>query len=321
MANSRSVDAMNRAQMNVTDESHRALSLTEQCASLRKRLMPGMVIPAHPLALNAESKLDERRQRAVSRYYIEAGSGGLAVGVHTTQFAIRRPEVGLFAPVLQLAAETAREYPQRPVMIAGVMGPTRQAAAEAALAREWGYEAALLSLAGLGDWNEQQLLDHCRAVAEVLPLMGFYLQPAVGGIHLPYSFWRRFVEIEQVVAIKVAPFSRYSTLDVVRAVVDSGQHDSIALYTGNDDAILYDLMTPFSLCDAEGNPAEVHIVGGLLGHWAVWTHAVVRIFKQVRALALAGAPIPHDVIGMAWQITDCNAAFFDAANDYRGCIA
>jgi hypothetical protein len=289
--------------------------------SLRSRLRGGLVIPAHPLALNAERKLDERRQRALSRYYIEAGSGGLAVGVHTTQFAIRRPEVGLYAPVLKLAAEVAVEYLQRPILIAGVLGDTRQAVAEAAAARDIGYDAALLSLAGLGDWSEQRLLDHCSAVAEVLPLVGFYLQPAVGGIPLPYAFWRRFAEIEQVVAIKVAPFSRYRTLDVVRAVVDAGRHEDIALYTGNDDTILHDLLTPFNLCDGRGNPAEVHMVGGLLGHWAVWTHAAVNLLDQARGVVQSHAPVPQSLLRLAPQITDCNAAFFDAANAFRGCIA
>lgn len=288
---------------------------------LRARLMVGMVIPAHPLALNAARKLDERRQRALSRYYIEAGSGGLAVGVHTTQFAIRRPEVGYYAPVLQLALDAAREYPRRPLMIAGALGPTRQAVAEATLARDLSYDAVLLSLAGLGDWSEAQLLDHARAVGEILPLMGFYLQPAVGGIRLPFSFWRKFAEIESVVAIKIAPFNRYYTLEVVRAVIDSGRNNDIALYTGNDDSILNDLLTPFTLRDALGEPKQVHIVGGLLGHWAVWTQRVVRIFEQVRTLARTHAPIPHELLQLAWQITDSNSAFFDADNDYRGSIA
>lgn len=289
--------------------------------SLRARLMAGLVIPAHPLALNAARKLDEHRQRALSRYYIEAGSGGLAVGVHTTQFAIRRPEVGYYAPVLQLAMDAASEYPHHPVMIAGVLGPTHQAVAEATLARQLGYDAALLSLAGLGDWSEERLLDHCRALGEVLPLMGFYLQPAVGGIRLPYSFWRRFVEIESVVAIKMAPFNRYYTLEVVRAVIDSGRDNDIALYTGNDDSILNDLLTPFNLCDAQGETREVRIVGGLLGHWAVWTQRAVEILEQVRSLRRANAPIPHELMQLAWQITDSNSAFFDADNGYRGSIA
>jgi len=290
-------------------------------ATLRRRLLDGLVIPAHPLALNAARRLDERRQRALSRYYIEAGSGGLAVGVHTTQFAVRRPDVGLYAPVLQLAAETAREYTPRPVLIAGVIGPTRQAVAEAELAAQTGYDAVLLSLAGLGEWSASQLLAHCRAVAEALPLMGFYLQPAVGGIPLPRPFWRRFAGIEAVVAIKVAPFNRYATLDVARAVIEAGRQDDIALYTGNDDAILSDLLTPFHLPDAQGRLTQARFVGGLLGHWAVWTRTVAQIFARVRALAADNAPIPPDVLALAWQITDCNAAFFDAANAYHGCIA
>jgi dihydrodipicolinate synthase/N-acetylneuraminate lyase len=184
-----------------------------------------------------------------------------------------------------------------------------------------GYDAALLSLAGLGDWSEVQLLAHTRAVGEVLPLMGFYLQPAVGGIRLPYSFWRKFAEIEPVVAIKIAPFNRYYTLEVVRAVIDSGRYNDIALYTGNDDSILNDLLTPFNLRDAQGELREMRIVGGLLGHWAVWTQRVVRIFEQARALVSAHAPIPHELLQLAWQITDSNSAFFDADNGYRGSIA
>ncbi|MCS7062365.1 MAG: dihydrodipicolinate synthase family protein [Anaerolineae bacterium] len=288
---------------------------------VRRRLMQGMLIPAHPLALNAARKLDERRQRALSRYYIEAGSGGLAVGVHTTQFAIRRPEIGLYRPVLCLAAEIAAEYAARPLLIAGVVGSTSQAVAEAELAAEIGYDAVLLSLSGLGCWTESHVLAHCRVVAEVLPVMGFYLQPAVGGIPLSYSFWRRFVEIESVVAIKVAPFNRYATLDVARAVIDAGRQNHVALYTGNDDAILSDLLLPFNLPRADGQPAATRFVGGLLGHCAVWTRTAVRIFEYVQSLISTNAPLPVDVLQLAWQITDCNSAFFDAANAYRGCIA
>ena len=287
------------------------------------RLFAGLVIPAHPLALTAGRKLDERRQRALTRYYIEAGSGGLAVGVHTTQFAIRKPEVGLYQPVLQLAMETARAYAQRPLMIAGVLGRTPQASAEARLAHDLGYDAVLLSLAGLGDWSIDQLLDHCRQIGSILPVMGFYLQRAVGGIPLPYRFWRQFAEIDSVVGIKIAPFNRYATLDVVRAVVDSGRHNRIALYTGNDDAILHDLLTPYRL-RRDGAPddiVEARIAGGLLGHWAVWTQAAVCLLAQVRAVVQAHAPVPGELLQQANQITDSNAAFFDAANGYRGCIA
>jgi Dihydrodipicolinate synthetase family len=290
---------------------------------VRRRLQQGLVIPAHPLALTAERKLDARRQQALTRYYIEAGSGGLAVGVHTTQFAIRQAQFGLYQPVLQLAMQTAREYQKLPLMIAGVLGRTPQASAEARLARDLGYDTALLSLAGLADWSIDQLLEHCRAIGEILPVMGFYLQPAAGGIPLPYRFWRRFAEIESVVGIKIAPFNRYATLDVVRGVVDAGRQDDIALYTGNDDAILHDLLTPYVLRPqgAANKTVTVRMVGGLLGHWAVWTQTAVRILDQVRAATRAPAPIPYELVQLANQVTDCNAAFFDAANGYKGCIA
>lgn len=273
---------------------------------LRHRLLAGMVIPAHPLALNAARKLDERRQRALTRYYVEAGAGGVAVGVHTTQFAIR--DCGLFQPVLELAAEVTR--PSAVVRIAGVCGPTRQAVREAELAAGLGYHAALLSLAALRDASTSQLLDHARAVGEVLPLFGFYLQPAVGGRLLPYAFWRRFVEIDNVVAIKIAPFNRYQTLDVVRAVAASGRAHEVALYTGNDDNILADLVTPFTV---EGK--TLRMAGGLLGQWAVWTKRAVELLEQTRAGPTA------ELLALGVELTDANAALFDAANGFRGCIA
>jgi len=285
--------------------------------------MRGLAIPAHPLALTAARALDERRQRALSRYYIEAGSGGLAVGVHTTQFAIRKPEVGLYRPVLELAAETAREYREQPVMIAGALGQTDQAIAEASLARDLGYDAVLLSLAGLRQWSEDQLVAHCRQVSEVMPVMGFYLQPAAGGIPLAYRFWRRFAEIDNVVGIKIAPFNRYQTIDVVRAVIESGRAGQIALYTGNDDAILHDLVTPlrFSIHGQGGQTVETRVVGGLLGHWAVWTRNAALLLHDIREKVTARTPLTPEFLQLAPQITDANAAFFDAANDYRGCIA
>lgn len=255
-----------------------------------------MVIPAHPLALTAERKLDERRQRALSRYYLEAGAGGLAVGVHTTQFAIR--ERGLLRPVLEIAAGEMRG---RGVMrVAGVCGPTPQAIAEAALARDLGYNAGLLSLGALREASIAQLLDHSRAVAEIIPVFGFYLQPSVGGRVLPYEFWRRFVEIENVAAIKVAPFNRYQTIDVVRAVRESGR--SIPLYTGNDDHIILDLLSG-------------DFAGGLLGHWAVWTR---RAVEQVEAARRGPSP---ELFRLADEVTDSNAAFFDPAHGFSGCIA
>src|ERR1700753_2675463 len=239
-------------------------------ANVLQTIKKGIAIPAHPLALTAERRLDERRQRALSRYYIAAGSGGLAVGVHTTQFAIRQTKIGLFEPLLRLAAEemdradVGRTTPL--VRIGGICGETKQAVAEAKLLRDLKYHAGLLSLGAVATWNEDQLLSHCREVASIFPVVGFYLQPAVGGRLLSYSFWRRFAEIENVAAIKIAPFNRYQTLDVVRGVAESGR--DIVLYTGNDDSIVLDLLTPFSF--GARPQKSIRIVGGLLGHWSVW---------------------------------------------------
>jgi dihydrodipicolinate synthase/N-acetylneuraminate lyase len=289
----------------------------------RQPLNAGLVIPAHPLALDARRRLDERRQRALSRYYLAAGAGGLAVGVHTTQFAIRDPKIGLLEPVLQLAAEEmtrADETRAAPlVRIAGVCGRTRQAEQEASLARSLGYHAGLLSLGAMRDEDEDALISHCRTVAEILPLVGFYLQPAVGGRVLPYSFWRRFAEIENVVAIKIAPFNRYQTLDVVRAIAEAERED-IALYTGNDDNIALDLLTPFRFA-AGSRTVERRIVGGLLGHWSVWTQKAVALLNECRRLSAQEAAISPAMLARAVEITDSNAAFFDAANGFRGCIA
>jgi dihydrodipicolinate synthase/N-acetylneuraminate lyase len=294
--------------------------LDKQVARLIRQ---GTAIPAHPLALNSARKLDERRQRALTRYYIAAGAGGIAVGVHTTQFAIRRPEVGLYCPVLELAAEEARRADARRsaplVRVAGICGPTAQAVQEAALARELGYHAGLLSLSALQDADEDALIDHCRAVAGVIGLFGFYLQPAVGGRVLPYSFWRRFAEIEGVLAIKIAPFNRYQTLDVVRAVVESGR-DDIALYTGNDDNIVPDLLAPYCF-PVGGRTVERRIVGGLLGHWAVWTRGAVEILETCHEAVAGGKPVPASLLALGNAVTDANAAFFDAANGFAGCIA
>lgn len=285
---------------------------------LLRRLRDGLVIPAHPLALTAERALDERHQRALTRYYIDAGAGGLAVGVHTTQFEIR--ERGLYERVLTLGVETATEWSDRPLfLIAGVVGDTRQAVTEAKTAQDLGYHAGLLSLAAMRDVGEDALIDHCRAVAEAIPVVGFYLQPAVGGVDLPYRFWRRFAEIENVVAIKAAPFHRYRTLNLLRGVVDAGAEDRIALYTGNDDHILLDLLTPFTFV-RDGEPVTVRFRGGLLGHWSVWVKQVVALLDRIHAAVDAGS-IPNDLLALEAQITDCNAAFFDVANDFRGCIA
>jgi len=283
-------------------------------AALRK----GVVIPAHPLALDADRKLDPRRQRALTRYYLDAGAGGLAVGVHTTQFAIR--EAGLFEPVLKLAARNAAEWAHRPVvMIAGLSGRTAQAVNEAQTARGLGYHAGLLSLAALTGASEDELIAHAQAVARELPLVGFYLQPAVGGLVLPVSFWRRFAAIENVVAIKIAPFNRYRTLDVVRGVVAAGAAERVTLYTGNDDHIVLDLVTPFTVA-ANGGATTVRIKGGLLGHWSVWVKTAVELLDRIHA-AVAGADVPRDLLALDSQITDCNAAIFDVANDFHGVIA
>lgn len=286
-------------------------------------LQQGLVIPACPLALTEQRRLDERRQRALIRYYTAAGAGGVAVGVHTTQFAIRDEKHGLFRPVLELAAEELHaadaRHDRRHVKIGGICGQTSQAVQEATLLAELGYDAGLLSLGALRHDSEQFLLGHCRAVAEVIPIVGFYLQPAVGGRILPYHFWRQFAQIENVVAIKIAPFNRYQTLDVIRAVAEAGRED-IALYTGNDDNILLDLITPHRI-NVAGKVVEKRMVGGLLGHWSVWTKRAVELHAQCRALVESRTPIPVDMMARAIEITDCNAAFFDAANAFSGCIA
>ena len=290
---------------------------------IQQALQRGLVIPACPLALDAGRKLDERRQRALLRYYAAAGAGGVAVGVHTTQFAIRDPSHGLLKPVLALAAEelTRADAGRREplVRIGGICGETAQATREAALLRELGYHTGLLSLAALKSADEGQLIAHCRAVAEILPVVGFYLQAAVGGRVLPLAFWRRFVEIENVVAIKMAPFNRYQTLDVVRAVTEAGR-DDIALYTGNDDSIVVDLLTPYRF-NVGGRTVERRIAGGLLGHWAVWTRPAVELLRECHRAVEGRGPIPTELLRRAVEVTDCNAAFFDAANNFAVCIA
>jgi hypothetical protein len=286
---------------------------------VRSSLHKGLAIPAHPLALRAARRVDERRQRALTRYYLDAGAGGLAVGVHTTQFAIHEPSRGMLRPVLELAIETARAWKasaRSPVMIAGVVGRTREATREAAVARDLGYDAVLLGFRGLAGVTDSRLIAHARAVAAVIPVMGFYLQPAVGGRPLGYGFWRRFAEIDEVVAVKIAPFDRYATLDVVRAVVDSGRRREIALYTGNDDHILLDLLTRF----APGDEYPVSIVGGLLGHWAFWTRTAVAQHRLCRKIVVTRGATPARLLTLAAAVTDANGAIFDAANGFRGCI-
>jgi dihydrodipicolinate synthase/N-acetylneuraminate lyase len=273
-------------------------------------LRKGLVIPAHPLALTRDRKLDERRQRALTRYYLAARAGGIAVGVHTTQFEIRDPKFNLFKPVLELASEEMRAHSI--LKIAGVCGDTRQALAEAELAKSLGYDAVLLSLAALKQAAVSKLIEHSRSIASVIPVIGFYLQTAVGGRVLPYEFWREFAEIPDVVAIKIAPFNRYQTIDVVRAVVESGRSDEIALYTGNDDNIVSDLLTEF-----EFGGKRARIVGGLLGHWAVWTRGAVSLLERIQRNRQS---VPGELLTTAQQVTDMNAAIFDPANHFQGCI-
>jgi hypothetical protein len=289
--------------------------------TLQKVLQRGAVIPAHPLALTANRRLDERRQRALTRYYVDSGAGGIAVGVHTTQFAIRDPRVGLLEPVLHLVAEEmdrAQRSKEEPlVRIGGICGATAQAAKEAQLLVDLRYSVGLVSLAALKDAEEEVLLTHCKEIAQILPVFGFYLQPAVGGRILSYKFWRAFVELDNVVGVKIAPFNRYQTLDVVRAVAESGQ--DVSLYTGNDDNIVMDLITPY-VFTVDGKPIERRIIGGLLGHWAVWTRQAVNLLRDCHSVASGGGNT-QTLMRQAVEVTDCNAAFFDASNKFAGCIA
>jgi hypothetical protein len=287
-------------------------------AEIAAVLARGVVIPAHPLALTATRRLDAVRQRALSRYYIDAGAGGLAVGVHTTQFQIR--DAGLYRPVLELGAAAARDWTTRPVaLIAGLVGSTEQARREADIAVGLGYHAGLLSLAALKGASEDELIQHCRAVGRVVPLFGFYLQPAVGGVVLSADFWRRFCEIESVVAIKIAPFNRYRTLDVVRGLVAARAERRITLYTGNDDHILLDLLTPYRV-PRDGDDVTVRIKGGLLGHWSFWTHKAVALLERAQRAVLTETLSP-ELLALDAAITDANGAVFDVANDFAGCIA
>ena len=282
--------------------------------NLQDALLAGQVIPAHPLALNKYGKLDERRQRALSRYYLDAGAGGLAVGVHTTQFAIRDKD--LLKPVLEISAEQIAENENEDLIgIAGVIGETKQAVFEAKLAVDLGYHAALLSLGAFVDFSDEDMICHCREIAEIIPIVGFYLQPSVGGRLLSYEFWKKFCEIENVIAIKVAPFSRYHTIDVLRGLADSGRVQDIALYTGNDDSIVLDLLTKHVFSEK-----EIVFAGGLLGHWAVWTREAVKILDTCKRLRDSNDSIPQAMLSLAIEVTDCNAAFFDVQNNFAGCI-
>lgn len=284
----------------------------------------GTVIPAMPLALDAERRFDERRQRALVRYYIDSGAGGLAVGVHTTQFEIREPKHGLFKPVLSAVARMIDEHSAaraRPVIkIGGICGRTEQARAEAEFLVDQGYHAGLLSLAAMKGDSTEVLIEHARAIADIIPLVGFYLQPDVGGRVLPYAFWKEFAKLDNLLAIKMAPFNRYRTIDVVRALCDAGREKDVALYTGNDDNIVVDLLSEYKFIAPGGEEKKVRIVGGLLGQWCLWTRKAVEMQAALRELSLSGRDIPPGLLTMAQELTDANAAVFDAANGFSGCI-
>lgn len=294
---------------------------TELPEDVLNLLRKGTVIPALPLALNKNRQLDERRQRALLRYYLDSGVGGIAVAVHTTQFEIRLPKFNLFEPVLKIAEEEFGSFTltaKKPVVrIAGVIGKTEQAVSEAKLALKYNFHAVLLSVAAFKNATNKEILDHCKAVAEIMPVIGFYLQPAVGGRKLDVDFWREFAQIENVIAIKMAPFNRYQTFDVVRAVVESGRAGEITLYTGNDDNILVDLLTEYAI-QVEDKIIRKRIVGGLLGHWAVWTKSAVQLLNDVQNEIFDNDT--KKALTKAAQITDSNAAFFDSANNFSGCI-
>jgi dihydrodipicolinate synthase/N-acetylneuraminate lyase len=289
-------------------------------SSINVLLQEGTVIPAHPLALNEQRNLDERRQRLLTKYYCASGAGGVAVGVHTTQFEIRKPAINLLESVLRIASEEIELVgATRPfIKVAGIVGPTSQATKEAEIARSHGYHLGLISMGGLGNYSENQLLERTHTVASVIPIFGFYLQPAVGGRLLSYNFWREFVEIPNVYAIKIAAFNRYQTLDVVRAVCDSSRREQIALYTGNDDNIVADLLTPYRF-DVDGTVVEKRFVGGLLGHWAAWTKAAVDLLKTVKSRFTHSYSV-EELLAEGIRVTDMNAAIFDAANSFKGCI-
>jgi dihydrodipicolinate synthase/N-acetylneuraminate lyase len=288
------------------------------------KLRSGCVIPAHPLALRADNKIDEQHQKALTRYYLASGAGGLAVGVHTTQFAIHNSKVGLYRPVLELAGETAQEPAasancSEPIMIAGIVGQTKQAVKEAELARELGYHLGLLSLTALRGKSIDELIDHARQVAKVIPIMGFYLQEVISQMVLSVEFWRKFVEIEDVLAIKIAPFNRYQTLDVLEAVAHSGRGDEIALYTGNDDNIIFDLLTQYEF-KVDDRKVSLQIVGGLLGQWACWTKRAVEHLARTKKIRETKKQIPQEMLTLASQLTLANKAIFDADNHFAGCI-
>jgi dihydrodipicolinate synthase/N-acetylneuraminate lyase len=291
---------------------------------IKQYLEKGLVIPALPLALNENKRIDERYQRALLRYYVASGAGGIAAAVHTTQFKIRDPDINLFHPVLRLVRDVLNdELSKRDepfVRIAGVCGPQTQAIQEAETAASLGYDIVLLSLGALRDAPIDALLGHCRTISAIIPVMGFYLQPAVGGRILPYDFWRGLFEIDNVVAVKIAPFNRYHTFDVVRALAESGREDEIVLYTGNDDNIINDLITPFPVRIGDQEKI-IRIKGGLLGQWSVWTSAAVRLHSTIREYIENGSMNYAEFLSQNIALTDANGALFDVRNNFKGCIA
>lgn len=291
---------------------------------IKKLLLEGGVIPAHPLALNSSRKLDEIHQRVLTLYYMSAGASGVAVGVHSTQFEIRKYH--LFENVLRLASETVEDLGlKRPfIRVAGICGPTEQAVYEASIASDLGYDLGLVTVIGVEDWSEERLLERMEKISEVIPIFGFYLQPSVGGVSLSYEYWKKMVEIPNVHAIKIAPFNRYKTIDVVRAVVYSKRRDEIALYTGNDDSIVYDLMTPFRFT-VDGKKVEKYMVGGLLGQWALWTEGATDLLKEIRKIRFRRTDNSNqmalELLRMGAELTDANAAIFDARNNFKGLLS
>jgi len=286
---------------------------------VRDALLAGGVIPAHPLALADDGTVDRAAQMALTRYYLDAGSAGLAVGVHTTQFAIR--EHGLYRPILELVARTARDWPSRPaVLVAGVVGDTDQAVREAETAASCGYHATLLNVAAVAHLDVDGIVEHCRRVAEVLPVLGFALLPECGGVHLPYEFWRSLASLDGVVGIKLASFNRYRTLEIIRAVVDARAEERLALFTGNDDHILLDLLAGFDVTRDDGAIVRVRLRGGLLGQWSVWTQRAVEM-QAAAAVSWEHDGCGRDLLAMDARLTDANCAVYDALNDFRGSIA
>ena len=320
MASSKGLSTMSQTATSVPGDSPGEFPMP--ATWVQEAIRSGIALPAHPLAVNNERKLDERRQRALTRYYHAAGAQGMAVGVHTTQFEIRQPQYGLYQPVLALGAETARECDansgRKTVLLAGICGDTRQAVAEARLARELGYHIGMISLSSLKEATDDQLFDHCKAIAAEIPIFGFYMQSAVGGRYLSSEFWRKLATIPNLLGVKMAPFDRYKTLDVVQAIASTGRADEIALYTGNDDNIVVDLLTKYRV----GPPSQataLRIVGGLLGHWACWTKCAVELLESCQAVWNEPS-IPAEMLTLAGQVTDCNAALFDARNSFHGCV-